>query len=1317
MLLAQTNRGSIVGTVTDKTGAVVAGATVTITNVGTNSTVKTATSGSGTYSALDLEPVTYRIEVQAPGFTKAEAQSVKVNTGNTATVNFALVPAGSKVEVNVEASAQVINTESGTIGQTIDQKLLENAPLVNRSVLDLAMTVPNVSGDAGSEEPGVGASGIAPGFNMNVNGGRAGSTMMMTDGVNNTGVGVARAVVSFTPETVQEFSVQTNAYSAAYGRVGGGVINVTTKAGTNAYHGAAIWYTRNPYFNAKQYTLGVPSNATARHNQFSGSIGGPVFLPKIYDGHNKSFFFFAAEPRRSSDHTQTYGFMPTDAMRHGDFSNAVNAGGIAVPADIAAQFPSISTSALTLYNNFTLLQNGLLAKGTLVNGAYPVFNNNIIPAEYLDPLSQKLLQYIPVGGKAFLDPDGKIANIMNQRYVHRSETRYTLRLDHQLTRNNQLMFRMTATPVFGEQGYLEGTNNDVSGGVGQYSQGKQFMVADTYTISPRVVNDLRINYTRGNFSSTFPKKWDVNTGRNFSTELGLPSLTHGGLPLIEEGLSKYVNIGNGGSTQGTSVEERYNISDYLYVTHGNMSISMGVDLSHELLNTLNTNTAAGADFTFSTKQTSSNGGEKGAEGGLNFASFLLGVPSGVDFKKALLPYYYRWNSMAAFIQDDWKVRPNLTLNLGLRYSLQLPRTEKYNHQGSFRPELAKSYALATPVNLVDGTVINSILLPPFYLASSGSKYIWNINRFDFEPRFGFAWSPKLFGLSGQRLVIRGGYGLSHLPFNGQNRQPFPDFGAPSGTYNSWNNGDPAGTKMCGTGACAVRLSSNPPVRQFAGWSDVLSGLQADPYLGALGLGTKAFAVVPNFKNPYSQSWNLSVSYQLDSKDVLEVAYVGNKGTHLFMPTENQNAPSTAYLSAMEYAGKDYSSDATSVTFAADGKARSIKTFALGSKYGAYTNLYTRWDPSASSIRHAGYINWQRRETKGLTLSANYTFGKSIDNASDGDPEGSTLVTATSITGGAASFGYPSRMDRSVSTFDVRHSISVLADYQLPFGRGGQLLRGASPLVNAIVGDWAVSAMARRFSGFPFMPMFKDTNGLGDSSSSSWYSVRPDLVSGVPLKNPAWKSSCPTSADLCEPYLNPSAFMRPAYGTFGNSPRTIDAVRGPSQNNFDLSLRKNFSLRDGKVGIQFRADLLNAFNHPNFGIGTNYKTSGTQSLFSGTPSYSNTIDAGTYDNWAKSYTGGTTPALSKTAEGKANIAKINSWLAANQDASKKFLSPDFYRVALPNGFVHMKTNSFDILQGIDQYRMWQLRKSYDSNFGGLKVIGSPRYVQFGLKVTF
>ena len=268
---AQSNRGGITGTVTDNTGAIIPGATVTVTNIGTNQSQKFTTSEQGNYVVTLLDPVAYRITVEARGFKKAVISNVKVDTASTVTANVTLELGDLSTEVTISAETPLLNSEKGTTSQTITERQIQDIPLNNRSVLDLAVTIPNVSGDAGSEDPEVTAGQPVPGFNLSLNGGRPGSTSMLADGVSNTGVGIGRAVVSFTPETVQEFTVQTSAYSAEYGRTGGGVINITTKSGTNTYNGVGLWYHRNPVTNARPFRQGTaprPANNLRYHPIF-----------------------------------------------------------------------------------------------------------------------------------------------------------------------------------------------------------------------------------------------------------------------------------------------------------------------------------------------------------------------------------------------------------------------------------------------------------------------------------------------------------------------------------------------------------------------------------------------------------------------------------------------------------------------------------------------------------------------------------------------------------------------------------------------------------------------------------------------------------------------------------------------------------------------------------------------------------------------------------------------------------------------------------------------------------------------------------------
>jgi hypothetical protein len=1293
----QTNKGGISGTVKDTSGGVIPGATVVITNIGTNASLEVVTSESGAYAAVSLDPVEYRVTVELSGFRRAVVDHVKVDTATTATVNVTLAPGGLESQVTVTGAAPLLNVGSGTVGQTITERQITDVPLNNRSVLDLAVTVPNVSGDAGSEDPTVTSGATVPGFNLSLNGGRPGSTAILADGVNNTGVGLARAIVSFSPETVQELTVQTSAYSAEFGQTGGGVINVTTKSGTNRLSGTGLWYHHDPATNAAPFTTSVtnrpPNNL--RTDQGSLAMGGAVVLPK-YDGHDRTFFFAAVEPRYRRDFVQATALMPTDAMRAGDFSNVSRISNGWAPADVVAQFGIPVTGPNTIYQQYTLVGNQLQPI-TLASGqTYAPFPGNKIPQGMLDATAVKALAYLPHAGAYFLNGDGQLVNSIVSRFVQQDEVRYMGRLDHALSSRNRLSGRYTIVPAVGRKGF----GSDINGNGADYSFSQQLMLSDTHTFSQRLLNDLRVNYTRGTFSSDYTPDFAIKSGRNLNTELGLPSLTTGGMPLFNllvdsaggpANTTAFSNIGSAGSTNNYNVEQRYNVSDLLYWTRGNMSWKLGLDVTHETLNVIPFFGAAGGSYMFRVSQTSANGTTQAGSGGNSIASYLLGVPNQVLIRNTLIPYDYRWNSGAAFVQNDWQARSNLTVNLGLRYSLQLPRAEKNNLQGVFLPELAKEYPLPAPVTLADGRVLTTALVPPFAYAGRGgrSPYIFPIEWLAFEPRLGFAWIPN----SDERvLTVRGGYGISHVPLTGNNRLPNPDFGATQTVGATSGQVDPA---------FAMRLSSNPPAITPLSPQQALNipddGLV---YLGSINV--PGFAVSPNTKVPFIQNWNVTVSRQLLSNTVVEAGYVGSKGTNLFTPLRNINPRPFSYIDTLVAANLSADTTVADPLRRLDllGRVAQVPRGTLDSQYVGFNRLNTFYDSSGSSIRHAAFISLNRRLASGLSFTTNYTYGKSIDNASDASPDKNVLATGT--TAGAVTFGAPLNADRSISTYDIKHVFSSTLVYDLPFGHNRRFLETGWTPLRWVVGDWTVSGLFHVDDGYPFIPTIADTNLL---SADQTHTVRPDLVPGVPLINPLWKRDCPIGT-LCEPYINPAAFMRPLRGQLGNAPRTLD-VRGPIARYIDLSFQKNFALGASSRRIQFRVDLINAFNHPTFRLGSGNSAT---DLFGSAP-IETAITAAEYDAWARF----NNKPLSTTLEGQALIAQVQRIVIGSRLPGGA-LPVDFFHIRLPQGFATTNANSFDITSP-DGYKLYRSRQAYGAGFGQLGAVPNPRYIQFGLKIFF
>ncbi len=1362
-IFGQTNKGGISGAVTDAAGSVVPGATVTVTNVGTNTSSTVTTSEDGTFSVRSLDPVTYSVTVEAPNYKKALVENIKVDTASVATVNVKLEAGNISEQVIIEADTPLLNTESGTIGQTITERQIQDIPLSNRSVLDLATTVANVSGDAGSEDPEVTSGQPVPGFNLSLNGGRPGSTSILADGVNNTGFGISRAVVSFTPETVQEFTVQTSAYSAEFGNTGGGVINATTKSGTNLFNGTALIYHRNPEFNARPFRIGNgprPAN-NLRYTQVSFSAGGPIFLPNIgddgpviYDGRNRSFFFVAYEPRWRKDFLQVTTLLPTDAERAGNFNNLVRTTSGWLPAAVAAQFNQASVGGqANIYQQFTRDANGRyvpIALGTgqtycqfgvipgvttgvttnaagqpVCTAAYvPSPTLNVIPQGFLDPTAQRILGFMPTGGSYFLDDAGLVRNYLVNRFVTQDETRWTLRLDHNVTKNNKASFRYSLTPAVGIRGF----GSDVNGNSAAYSDAAQYLFSDNHIFSPTIVNDFRFNYTRGVFSEDFSPQYSINGGTNLANELGLPSLTNGGIPLFQissdgNGYNAFANVGSSGSTNNYNKEERYNINDILYWTQENMTWKFGFDISHARLMVTPFFAASGGRWDFRTVQTSNNRSTAVANGGNPLASLVLGVPNVVDQRPLLLDYNYRWNSAAFFVQNDWKVKPNLTLNLGLRYSVQTPRYEKDNLQGVFRPDLTQTQALTaqqrvntaiglgvlpanspatTPIPAPYDTLIpTSAVIPAFAFSGRGgrSKYITPIDWGGIEPRIGFAWSPKFWSVAEKmNAVIRGGFGISHATLTGNNRTPNPDFGLFT-QVNSTATGSSGATDP----TQPVRLSGNVPVIP-GGTLDQRLGIPEDGIIYTNSLAIPGFAVDLSQdigKVPYVRNWNVSLAFEPFKNTVVEFAYVGSSGKNLYMPLQNINPRDTDFVEFLE--GQNINADTT----LADPLGRrnlsnaviQVPRGSLLSPYLGFNLLNNFFNPAATSIRHAGYVDVRRRIRGGLTFTANYTFAKSIDDASDSSPD--TRVLSSGNTLGQVYYGASLSSDRAISAYDIKHNFSSTFVYDLPFGSKRQFLSNLPGYLDVFVGGWTVSGVFKLQGGNPFLPYLTDTNRLGGVNRT----VRPNIVPGVPLVNPRWDRNCPISAN-CEPYINPAAFIRPPKGSLGNAPRTLD-VRAPMQEYFDFSIQKDFKFpfasNDGKRRIQLRVDLLNAFNHPNFRLSNLSGTAGFTGSGGGVPN-----------------------------EALLTQAELNTWLAANPGRTVTLtqvnalitgsrlpngsLPLDFFSIRVPDGFATTAATAFDIatLEGL---KLFRLRQNYDPNFGTLREVNSPRYIQFGLKIYF
>ncbi|HMD72061.1 MAG TPA: hypothetical protein VKF41_11985, partial [Bryobacteraceae bacterium] len=680
---------------------------------------------------------------------------------------------------------------------------------------------------------------------------------------------------------------------------------------------------------------------------------------------------------------------------------------------------------------------------------------------------------------------------------------------------------------------------------------------------------------------------------------------------------------------------------------------------------------------------------------------------------AVVPYYYRWNQGDAFIQDDWRVTPNFTLNLGIRWSLEMPRTEKYNNQGVFRPDLAQSFPLSTPYALADGNTLTSILVPPFAYSGRGgnSPYLVPPDYKDFEPRFGFAWSPKF--LASHRVTIRGGYGLSHAPLGGSNRLPSPDFSNTSSAYSPTSG--QANTNYI------LRLGENPPVINAITPTQAV-GAPANGLLyngtanSSLGIGGLGYAVSSNFHTPNIQSWNFTIAWQANSTTSIEVSYFGLKGTHLFEPGENIDPRNLNLLNIEE--AQNVATGTASVNdplgrVGTNGAVIKVQPGTLESPFVGFSSMYMRYDASANSHREAGTVTLIHHGRHGLSSQHNFTYGKSIDDSSSSGGDKNVLTNVGGQVDGLVAFGASRNLDRSVSSFDQRFLFNNTLVYDVPFGRGRQYLTNLWKPLDYVVGGWTWTGAVRMNGGFPASATISDNNGLGDPSET--HTARPNLIPGVPLVNPLWSRSCPTGSG-CQPYLNPAAFERPVWGQYGTAPRTLDGARGPWANSYDMSIQKSFRLgQSEKRRLQLRVDATNVFNHPIF---RTYPNNAGGVDFMGQPSTA-TLSTANYNTWAAA---NGQPTYSSTVGSPGYV--LYNQIVSNVNAyrnSAGVLPNGFFTVPLPANFFSATATSYDITT-IQGYQYYQLKSSYNASFGDLynapsSGVSPPRNLQFGLKLFF
>jgi hypothetical protein len=1119
--------GSFSGNVLDKSGSAVPGATVSATSQGTGLIRDGKTDNAGHY-LIPLLPVgTYTVRVDMSGFQSAESKDLYLQIDEARELDFSVLPATVITTVAVSGNAVAVETRNPSLGQVITSKEVSQLPLNGRDFVQLATltagataeTNPNsFSTSAASSE--VAARGP---FSLSVGGSRPNSTDWLLDGVDNNeltagGIGVFSSI-----DDIQEFKVFTYTYSAEYGTRAGPTVLVTTKSGSNDIHGSLFEFVRNTDLDAKSYF--ATSAEKFNLNQFGGSVGGPIRK-------NKTFFFVDGEQKYQRHAIAFTGLVPSLAMRTGDFSsdafgNPVSGLAIVNPNMIGAStsptaYPNVYFQCDRAGNPLPSNPDGSQAQGTPCNK---------IPSGLINNIGQAMINLYPAPNAS---NSGAGYNYVNEPVRSLNETKFDVRLDHTLSGKDNLFGRFSYDQAFsyvpgGSPGFAEanafGSNQHI------INHARNVAIGETHVFSPTMVNQASFGYNRiFNYitsqgtgtcaSATIVPGGIPNANLGCSNSTCLPGAYSCGLvsTIVSGG---YWAIGDRGYSPFQGGTNIFSFRDSLELIRHQHDFRIGIDFRG---NQMNVGTEAFQDGFWIIGNGGNFTGLSSANiGGNPEADYLLGI-TGLAIHDQTFDGPVtgrRWKIYRPFVEDDWRVTPALTLNLGVAWDMTTPITEVHGRLANYVP--ATGQLLVANQNGVSG--------------SAGVNMDWTA----LEPRIGAAW--KVFG--SEKTVLRAGFALYHDSAWSQGAQGLwqnPPFLGESDAFAS------AGCAFA-TSYCATALGQTPSGISLS------SGFQPIPSPPTAATFTGSFYTEPtNLKLGRVQQYNVNVERQLVGNLVLTAGYAGSRGTHILV------------------AGNDLNTGSPSA-------CGTVPGYTLGCLPGGapYVPPYSTGDTILlfGDVGKTSYDSLQiKAETRtpkyGLYALLAYTYSRTYDNGlSDG--LGSELS--------APFFPLPNwqNLDWALSQINLDNSFIGSVIYDLPIGRGKQFGSNWNAATNAILGNFQLTLIERISSGFP-VPLIDSTNQSGaffqnGGNGNNWN--RPNLVAGCDPHNANHSKL---------QWINATCFVAPPVGQLGNASR-VPAI-GPDFVNTDFSVIKQFALPRKEMGLNFRAEFFNLFNHAQFGLPVN-----------------------------------------------------------------------------------------------------------------------------------
>jgi hypothetical protein len=1090
-IMGQAVNATLLGTVTDSSGAPASGANITITETNTGISRTTQTNESGNYVIPDLPPGTYKVTAELPGFKRESRSGIDVIVNTTERVDLVLVPGNITETVTVEAETPILQTERADTGRKIESVLTENVPLgTNRNFQNLLNIVPGTTRSTFQHSQFFNASSS---LQTEVNGQLREGNNYQIEGIDdNERTGLLQIIIP-PLEAIQTVDVSTSNFDAELGRASGAVTNIILKSGTNNYHGAAYEFVKNSYFNARNFF--DPSVGHLAYNYFGGNIGGPI---------KKNKLFFFADYLKIYDHEANTNLttIPTLPLRSGDLSASATAIYNPFSGDTADCHPG-GTAKLCGTNRTQFVASSAPGMATVPgpNGMVDAYNPacgkaagcpNVIPLALIDPISAKLLAFLPSPTAA-----GNTNNYFALLPFHKDTDFVDAKIDANLTDKDRLSARFSfqrpqifQAPLFGIAGGPAQGNFEGNGIQNTYSLGLNY----NRFFSNTLVAEFRVGvawYHNEAHNSDF--------GTNTSQSLGIP-----GVNLDKTITSGIVGVGINGGFAGTGNppppligysaslpwirgETNIDFANTWTKILGNHTVKFGADLRRVRDALLQEQTFSPRGlYVFSDGQTALNTGAGASKTSFtnDFASFLLDVPNQAGRDLAtIFPNYRAWQFFS-FVQDKWLVTPKLSADIGVRWEFYPPATP-------VKPAGFSNYNPANNTLVLSGIGGN----PDDLGIATHYKY--------FAPRLGLAYRLR------ESTVLRAGFGISYTPF--------PDN---SYAYNFPVRANNAFNPATGTFDPAVLPNGQTATFENGFPAPVLPAIPANGVITNPAVTTNYFAVNPNFKNPYVESWNAAIQQSLPWRFVLDLAYVGN---HTVDTVVNYNLNAATVLGLGNKGLPEFNSF-----------GRTASTNLLFAGY--------------SSSYHALQVKFDRRFLGGFATTTAYTFGKGMGFQTDDD--------------GGLSFYINQRRDYARNDFDRTHTFVQSVVYDLPFGKGKRLV--SSGVGAAILGGWRVSSFLTIMSGLPLYFTANSTSLQAPSNTQT-----PNLVAPVKILHGVGPGN---------PWFTTSSFAAPVGATFGNVGRNY--LSGPNFFDLDAALSKSVRMTERFV-LDLRLEAFGATNTPQF----------------------------------------------------------------------------------------------------------------------------------------